>query len=165
MRGLSYHQRPRSLGAQRARMAARWPEFDFEAIEGSLVCWTGRLRGLQRTYAMAVFWHAESEDKPYVILREPQLRPREGTTFQDVPHLLFNPERPELSGLCLFDPARKEWSNKLLIADTTIPWAAEWLGYYELWHLDGVWRGSGVGPETIAETRAAAIYRATGQLS
>jgi hypothetical protein len=165
MRGLSYHQRPRPVGAQRARMASRWPEFEFDALKDSLVCWAGPLRGLQKPYIISVFWDHAREDKPYVVLRDPRLRPRHGKTFEEIPHLIFNSEKPELSGLCLFDPDGKEWSNKLLIADTTIPWAAEWLGYYELWHLDGVWRGSGVGPESIAEARAAAIYRETGQLS
>src|SRR4051812_14506689 len=108
---------------------------------------TGPLRGLQKPYLVAVHWDYTREEKPYVILREPRLYPRQGATFDQIPHLIFNSEQPELSGLCLFDPEGKEWSNKLLIADTTIPWAAEWLGYYELWHLEGVWRGSGVGPE------------------
>jgi hypothetical protein len=77
---------------------------------------------------------------------------------------MFNSKDPELSGLCLFDPEGREWSNKLLIADTTMRWVAEWLMYYELWHFDGIWRGGGVGPESIAEARAAAVYRETGQL-
>lgn len=165
MRALSYHRRPRTLGAQCARMVARWPEFEFEAFKGSLVCWTGPLRGLQKRYIVAVYWDHSSEEKPYVLLREPRLFPREGKTFEQIPHLMLNSERPELSGLCLFDPDGKEWSNRLLIADTTMRWAAEWLGYYELWHLDGVWRGTGIGPESVAEARAAAVYRATGQLS
>ena len=37
-----------------------------------------------------------------------------------------------------------------LIADTTIPWAAEWLHYYELWHMTGEWLAQGVGPESVA---------------
>ena len=44
MRGLSYHQRPRSLRAQRARMASRWLEFEFEDLKDRLVSWTGPLR-------------------------------------------------------------------------------------------------------------------------
>ena len=64
-----------------------------------------------------------------------------------------------------FDPKGGEWSNKQLIADTTIPWAAEWLMYYELWHYDGVWLGGGVGFESTAEARAAAVYRETGKLA
>jgi hypothetical protein len=164
MRGLAYHQRPRSLGAQKARMK-RWPTFKFNQLGGSMVSWEGHLRGFQLEYLIEVLWDAASPSKPYAVLRDPPLRPREGATFEEIPHLLFYAERPELSGLCLFDPNGQEWSNKLLIADTTIVWAAEWLLYYELWHLDGQWRGGGVGPESIAEARAAAIYRETDKLS
>ena len=103
--------------------------------------------------------------RPHVILLDPPLRPRKGGKFEEIPHLMFYSEHPELSALCLFDPEGREWSNKLLIADTTMRWAAEWLMYYELWHFDGVWRGGGVGPENIAEARAAAVYRETGQLA
>lgn len=165
MRGLAYHQRPRSLGAQKARMAAKWPRFAFEALEGSMVRWVGPLRGFQKEYVVAVHWDAQSPERPYVLLREPQLRPRGGGIFEEIPHLMFYSKHPELSGLCLFDPDGAEWTNKQLIADTTIVWAAEWLLYYELWHIDGVWRGGGVGPENIAEARAAAVYRETGQLA
>lgn len=165
MRGLSYHQRPRSLGAQRARIDARWPHFQFQSLQGAMVSWQGLLRGFQKQHLVEVFWDAERPEKPYVVLRDPALCPREGKTFAEIPHLLFYPERPEFSGLCLFDPNCEEWSNRMLIADTTIVWAAEWLLYYELWHFDGVWRGGGVGPESVAEARAAAIYREADKLA
>ena len=165
MRGLPYHQRPRSLGAQQGRMSGRWPQFTLEILKGSMVRWKGSIRGFQKWHRIAVYWDAERTEKPYVLLLDPALRPREGTTFDQIPHLLYYSEHPELSGLCLFDPNGGEWSNKLLIADTTIVWAAEWLLYYELWHLDGIWRGGGVGAESVAEARAAAIYREKGQLA
>lgn len=126
--------------------------------------WEGKIRGFQKWYRIGVFWDHEQPERPYVVLRDPPLRPREGGTFEEIPHLMYHSDHPELSGLCLFDPQGREWSNKLLIADTTIVWAAEWLLYYELWHLDGVWLGGGVGPQSIAEARAAAVYRETGQL-
>jgi len=144
---------------------ARWPEFQLKILGGSMVAWEGPLRPIQRPYAIRVIWDSATLSKPYVVLRNPPLRPREGKTFEEIPHLLFYSERPEFSGLCLFDPNGEEWSNKLLIADTTIPWAAEWLHYYELWHLEGVWRGGGVGPESVAEARAATIYRETDKLA
>lgn len=164
MQILSFHKRPRSLGAQRARMA-KWPQFQFEQLSESLVRWRGPLRGFQRQYIVAIYWDAVAASKPYVVLVDPPLQPREGTTFEDVPHLIFNSEKPSLSGLCLFDPNGFEWSNKQLIADTTVIWTAEWLFYYEMWHLDGVWRGGGVGPESIAEARATAIHGQTDKLT
>jgi hypothetical protein len=165
MKGLGYHQRPRKLSAQVARMNAKWPHFAFDQPFGTtLVRWIGKLRGWQKEYLIAVLWDPTSADRPYVILLDPELRPRDGGKFEDIPHLMFDSKDPELSALCLFDPAGREWTNKLLIADTTIHWAAEWLAYYELWHFDGIWRGGGVGPESIAEARAAALHRATSKL-
>jgi hypothetical protein len=165
MRGLSYHQRPRKLSAQANRMRIVWPQFEFKVFNSKLIGWKGRVRGFQKQHLIQVLWFPNSEDKPYVTLRDPALRPREGATFDQIPHLLFYEEEPELSGLCLFDPKGGEWSNKQLIADTTIPWAAEWLLYYELWHFRGVWQGGGVGFESTAEARAATVYRETGKLA
>jgi hypothetical protein len=84
------------------------------------------------------------------MVADPEICTRDGLTYADIPHLMFNAEDPVLSGLCLFDPAGKEWTPADLIADTTIPWAAEWLHYYELWHVTGEWLASGVGPESVA---------------
>lgn len=140
-------------------MSKRWPQFELRRLQGAAAHWSGELRGFQRPYLLGIFFDAAADTKPYVILSRPRLRPRDGTTFEEIPHLLFWRDNPELSGLCLFDPAGNEWSNRLLIADTTMVWAADWLRYYELWHVDGVWRGGGVGPESVAEARAAALHR------
>jgi hypothetical protein len=164
MRGLSHHQKPRTLGAQIARMRNRWPDFRFAPLNDKLVRWDGPLRGAQKWYRVRVLWLIDGSFRPYVCLLDPTLRPRKGGTFEQIPHLMFDAECPESSGLCLFDPEGNEWSNKALIADSTIWWAAEWLFYYEMWHLDGVWRGNGVGYESIAEARTAALYRQTSAL-
>lgn len=58
------------------------------------------------------------------------------------------------SALCLYDPDGGQWDPRMLIADTTIPWAADWLKFYEFWLYDGIWRGKSVGPESAAKIRA-----------
>lgn len=165
MRGLSYHQKPRSLGAQEARMQSRWPDFKFTRLNNNLVRWDGPLRGAQKWYQVGILWLVDGSYRPYVYLLDPPLRPREGGTFDQIPHLMFDDQHPERSGLCLFNPNSNEWSNRNLIADTTLWWAAEWLFYYEMWHLDGVWLGGGIGYESIAEARAAAVYRQASALT
>lgn len=45
--------------------------------------------------------------------------------------------------LCLFSPSKKEWNGFNYIVDTIIPWASEWLYYYELWLPEGKWYGGG----------------------
>ncbi|MBE9065015.1 hypothetical protein IQ256_29210 [cf. Phormidesmis sp. LEGE 11477] len=77
--------------------------------------------------------------------------------FIDIPHIHLDPDKPELSSMCLYDPDGGEWNDTIFLADTVIPWAAEWLMHYEHWHLFGEWIGSGVGPETIREMLDATI--------
>jgi hypothetical protein len=146
-------------------MQTRWPEFKFGRVTNDLVRWDGPLRGAQKWYRVGALWLVDGSYRPYVFLVDPRLRPREGETFEQIPHLLFDDNKPQYSGLCLFDPNGNEWSNKNLIADTTMWWAGEWLFYYEMWRLDGVWRGGGIGYDSIAEARAAAVYRQKGALA
>ncbi|MEY9893897.1 hypothetical protein ABIA35_007434 [Catenulispora sp. MAP12-49] len=43
--------------------------------------------------------------------------------------------------LCLYLPG--QWHEEMLLADTILPWASEWLLHYELWLVTGHWSGSG----------------------
>ena len=47
--------------------------------------------------------------------------------------------------LCLFHPRNGEWNSSMLIANTIIHWAIEWLYYYENWVYTGKWFGGGHG--------------------
>lgn len=149
----------RSLNAQRMRMSKRWPGFEFGRLKQGLVIWRGHLRPKSKVYEIAVFWHPTDGSAPYVMILDPVLKPRPGLAFDEIPHLNFRSDAPEESGLCLFDPDGKEWDPSQAIADTTIPWASEWLLYYELWHLFGEWLGpSAPGPESAAEMRRANVH-------
>lgn len=108
------------------------------------------------TYKVGVQWDwRDTKSIPHVFILEPKLRPRAGMAFYDIPHLLFNAEVPEDSALCLFDPEGREWNATMLIADTTVPWASEWLHHYECWHFDGIWRGPNApGPISVGEMMA-----------
>ena len=44
--------------------------------------------------------------------------------------------------LCLYYPG--EWNSKMNISDTIIPWASEWLYYFEIWKITGKWLGGGI---------------------
>jgi hypothetical protein len=56
-----------------------------------------------------------------------------------LPHV-YNSKKQQL---CLFSPSKKEWNGFNYIVDTIIPWASEWLYYYELWLPEGKWYGGG----------------------
>lgn len=56
-----------------------------------------------------------------------------------LPHVYSHEEQR----LCLYSPNKAEWTREKLISSTIIPWAVEWLQYYELWLPNGKWLGGG----------------------
>ena len=43
----------------------------------------------------------------------------------------------------------------MYIADTIVPWTAEWLAHYEIWLATDDWRGGGVWPPVRSTADAA----------
>jgi len=145
-------RKPRPDGAQINRMQGRWPDFRLTNGGNASISWVGPLRGFQQPYSIWVIWSFRTLGTPYVRLIDPPLKPREGARYEAIPHLMYCEDKPELSALCLFDPDGHEWEPTMLIADTTIPWAADWIKHYEFWHYDGIWRGKSVGPKSVAQS-------------
>jgi len=56
-----------------------------------------------------------------------------------LPHV-YNTQKQQL---CLYSWRKNEWNSTKYIVDTIIPWASEWLYYYELWLPEGKWYGGG----------------------
>lgn len=52
--------------------------------------------------------------------------------------------------LCLYYPMDMVWSSTTSIAEFTIPWTNEWILYYELYKISGVWEGP-AAPHGIIE--------------
>jgi hypothetical protein len=131
-------------------MRRQWPDFAGRRLGDGTLIWQGPLRPKAQLYMIFICWHPVRMSLPFVMVNDPPLRPRQGGAFAEIPHLIFDAEKPEQSGLCLFDPEGREWSPADLIADTTVLWTAEWLTYYELWHMTGEWLAPGVGYESVA---------------
>lgn len=55
--------------------------------------------------------------------------------------------------LCLYMRGTGEWTRQKIIAKTVIPWAAEWLQFYELWLATGEWYGEGMHPQVKDKNR------------
>ena len=62
----------------------------------------------------------------------------DGRPGESLPHVYSD------GTLCLHENG--DWSARMLIADSTVPWAAEWLAYYEIWKATGDWHGGGEWP-------------------
>lgn len=56
-----------------------------------------------------------------------------------LPHVFSHKEQK----LCLYEFDENKWTPNQSIASTIIPWASEWLYYYEFWLIDGEWHGGG----------------------
>jgi hypothetical protein len=80
----------------------------------------------------------EVKEFPKVWVLSPELIPRE--KGGEIPHM-YGQER-----LCLYLPGTGEWSGRMSLGHTIIPWISLWLHYYELWHATGEWLGGGVEP-------------------
>lgn len=47
--------------------------------------------------------------------------------------------------MCLY--LSPDFTSQMLLADTVIPWAVEWLYHYEIWLATGEWCGGGKHPQ------------------
>ncbi len=155
----------RSPHAQIVAMQELWPGFTGRKFGDGTLAWVGLLQPQAQVYVIEAYWNPRVLDRPYVIVADPAIEPRQGMDYADIPHLMFNDKEPTRSGLCLFDSDGREWTPADLIAETTILWASEWLHYYELWHLIGEWLAPGVGYESVAEMRAVEAQALRGMIT
>jgi hypothetical protein len=145
----------RSTHAQLEAMRRLWPQFTGERKENGLVVWRGVVRPRAQPYQILIVWWPANLDRPVAIVIDPPIEPIPGQSYEEIPHLMFDSNQPEHSGLCLFDPEGHEWTDLDLIAETTVKWLSEWLHYYELWHVTGEWLGPSAGPQSAADIRVA----------
>jgi hypothetical protein len=123
-----------SLAQQGLALSRRFPDGRFW-LSGSQLTWTGELQPtpLSRTYLIRVTYQLGRQPKAVVI--KPALDGRPG---EALPHVY------EDGSLCLY--LRGDWRPKMFLADSIVPWASEWLMYYEIWKATGSWEGGGEWP-------------------
>ena len=61
--------------------------------------------------------------------------------FSNVPHMFSVDAKQKRIQLCL---DHHEWEGSDPIAATMLPWAIEWLAYFEIWRATGKWTGGGI---------------------
>lgn len=87
------------------------------------------------TYTIKIIYKSNAFVKVYVVDKVLKI----AHNRKKLPHV-YNSEEQQL---CLYSPSKKEWRSTQYIINTIIPWASEWLYYYELWLIDGNWYGGG----------------------
>ncbi len=119
-----------SPAQQGLALRAAFPTAKTKLSRGRLV-WTGVLQPtpLSRHYTVRIT-HATG-DHPSVVVVHPMLESRPG---EPLPHVYRE------GCLCLYKDG--EWQPSMFIAHTIVPWACEWLAYYEVWKATGHWYGN-----------------------
>lgn len=83
--------------------------------------------------------------KPYVYVIDPPVlaRPEGADKLKHV----YDTKTQQI---CLYYGPFGEWNSTMFLAQKIVPWAAEWLLFYELWVITGEWLGEGIehSPQT-----------------
>lgn len=127
-----------SLAQQAFALRGRHPDTDIVLAHRRLR-WTGSLKpsAFSRTYLVQVIYCPGH--MPEVRVLRPVLEAR---LAESLPHIYQG------GLLCLHRSG--DWNGRMLLADTIIPWAAEWLFFYEIWKATGDWHGGGEWPPSEA---------------
>ncbi len=125
--------------AQARHLRLRFPRAQCQVVAGELR-WRGTLRPtpMSNQYVVRLRYRRAAVDC-WVV--HPKLEQRNG---EHPPHLYPSKDPTDL--LCLFLPRANEWDGSQAIATTIVPWASEWLFFYEAWLATGEWLGGGEHP-------------------
>ena len=113
-----------------ARMRQLFPRFVYKA--GKIPAWYGTLRPDPGSFEYRLKLEYRPGQPPKVWVLSPVVHPGAPHRYQD-------------RSLCLYYPRYGEWHPGMFLAETIVPWAAEWLFFYEVWLEDP--EGRWFGPE------------------
>jgi hypothetical protein len=125
-----------SLAHQASALRQVFPE-GMASITHSKLVWIGTLSPTPLSCEYTVRVNYSVGANPQAIILDPPLVPDQNG---------FLPHFYREGSICLY--AAREWDGSMLIVETIIPWATEWLAHYELWKWRGQWYGDGDLPHT-----------------
>jgi hypothetical protein len=106
--------------------------------------WEGWLRpsAISRPYLIHLAYKLGSDPEVFLLEPDPFALAHKVIPGRPLPHNYGgDPLR-----LCLFVPASGEWKPIDPLATTVLPWACEWLWFFEDWVFTNVWSGGGIHP-------------------
>lgn len=123
-----------SLAHQAVALDRHFPDAKV-SLKPNRLQWIGKLQPSEnsRIYTVRVVYRLGKH--PQVRVLAPEL---EAGLAESLPHVF------RYDNLCLYRDG--EWTTDMLIAETIVPWASEWLFYYEIWRGTGEWYGGGDWP-------------------
>jgi hypothetical protein len=141
----------KSIDRQIDEMAIKWPAMRLLDWTDRSATWVGPLMPSSIEYQVRIRYEVPYAIEaftalavqPRVQVLNPLLESHPDYWDGPIPHVYRNSIEPCLPYLCLFDPYRGEWSPGDLLAETTVPWAASYLYFYEGWLAVKRWLGPG----------------------
>jgi len=136
-----FHGRPKAIpmAVQAATLRKHRETLALSVERSSLLRWRGRVTPADFTesYIVEVEYRSDTRfvPRPRVFVRDPLLRLRNGC---GCPHRHGDQEP------CLYFHLGTEWTPRMLLADTIVPWTSRWLYFYEIWLATGEWMGGGI---------------------
>jgi hypothetical protein len=115
------------VGIQIAKMQKLFPQLKYYRKNGQMF-WLGTLQPSVSSpdYLIKIIYRIKKSPSVYVLN----------------PEIIANAPHRYLDGsLCLYYPRDWSWSYEKMIAETIVPWIAEWLLLYEFWIETGKWWG------------------------
>lgn len=134
------------LAHQVGLMRRHFPAFRYRRAEHA---WYGSLQPTptSRRYPLKVQYRPGDRPRVWVLGRALDAAAHDLHRYRD-------------GSLCLYHPDDGDWRRGRPIATTIVPWAAEWLFYYECWLRDPerIWRGPEAPHGTVKEHHARSIH-------
>lgn len=129
-----------TIEEQRDRIKAAWPMFAARSLDRAAQSarWVGEVRPQFARFTLEIRYRVG--DVPDVRVLKPALVRLPENVEGQLPHVYPPADDPTL---CLFDPALKQWDSTMALAETTVPWAFDWIACYEMWLMTGRWTGGG----------------------
>ena len=115
-----------SIGQQQLAMQSYFPKFNYcRGKDGPT--WKGYLQPQPQSpkYLVKIIYKIKKSPKVWVLS----------------PEIDYAPHRYSNQALCLYYPKDQSWKPSMLLATSIVPWTAEWLAFYEIWRVTGIWYG------------------------
>lgn len=136
-----------SLAVQALSLRSNFPASQI-SLHPARLTWQAEIQPAPITQRYRLRLVANAGSVPSVNVVAPVLQPNSSGML---PHVY------DTGSLCLSQFG--DWQPTMLFTDTFIPWAMEWLIFYELWRANGIWYGDGPDRlDPVSQTRALHPY-------
>ena len=140
-----FFKKPKNVAIQLLNLKSKYDCLDFKLEIGKLY-WKQRVKPskLSKSYDITVIYNGRF---PEVYLYNQGIMTKKN---EQIPHCYkrhYKSNDDEYVKLCLYYPKYHEWSADMFLSETVIPWAIDWLYFYELWRITGTWLGGGIEHE------------------